>query len=288
MPPFEFLLSEFLNIALFAACLWHAARQGKTRVFELLASLVYGVALEWMTIKLVEAYDYGRFLIMVDTAPLAIGLGWAVIIYTAMEFTRYLRMPTYAKPFLVGLLALNIDAGMDAVAIRLGFWNWVIPLDHQWFGVPWGNFFAWFVVAASFSGMLYMFRERGWQVSVQRWKNWLYPWLALLISLLILAGSNYLFVNFLGRSDLGGAISMLVLVIPAMLVVYTARPVVDAQSQLDPVVLAVPLVYHILFTVFGFTNGIYAQTPILAVVGILMLAVGLGVHLYPWFLHIRG
>lgn len=57
MPPFEFLLSEFLNIALFAACLWHAARQGKTRVFELLASLVYGVALEWMTIKLVEAYD---------------------------------------------------------------------------------------------------------------------------------------------------------------------------------------------------------------------------------------
>lgn len=288
MPPFEFLLSEFLNIALFAACLWHAARQGKTRVFELLASLVYGVALEWMTIKLVEAYDYGRFLIMVDTAPLAIGLGWAVIIYTAMEFTRYLRMPTYAKPFLVGLLALNIDAGMDAVAIRLGFWNWVIPLDHQWFGVPWGNFFAWFVVAASFSGMLYMFRERGWQVSVQRWKNWLYPWLALLISLLILAGSNYLFVNFLGRSDLGGAISMLVLVIPAMLVVYTARPVVDAQSQLDPVVLAVPLVYHILFTVFGFTNGIYAQTPILAVVGMLMLAVGLGVHLYPWFLHIRG
>ncbi len=288
MPPFEFLLSEFLNIALFAACLWHAARQGKTRVFELLASLVYGVALEWMTIKLVEAYDYGSFLIMVDTAPLAIGLGWAVIIYTAMEFTRYLRMPTYAKPFLVGLLALNIDAGMDAVAIRLGFWNWVIPLDHQWFGVPWGNFFAWFVVAASFSGMLYMFRERGWQVSVQRWKNWLYPWLALLISLLILAGSNYLFVNFLGRSDLGGAISMLVLVIPAMLVVYTARPVVDAQSQLDPVVLAVPLVYHILFTVFGFTNGIYAQTPILAVVGMLMLAVGLGVHLYPWFLHIRG
>lgn len=288
MPPFEFLLSEFLNIALFAACLWHAARQGKTRVFELLASLVYGVALEWMTIKLVEAYDYGSFLIMVDTAPLAIGLGWAVIIYTAMEFTRYLRMPTYAKPFLVGLLALNIDAGMDAVAIRLGFWNWVIPLDHQWFGVPWGNFFAWFVVAASFSGMLYMFRERGWQVSVQRWKNWLYPWLALLISLLILAGSNYLFVNFLGRSDLGGAISMLVLVIPAMLVVYTARPVVDPQSQLDPVVLAVPLVYHILFTVFGFTNGIYAQTPILAVVGMLMLAVGLGVHLYPWFLHKKG
>ena len=66
MPKFEFLLSEFVNIALFLACLWHAARQGRTRVLELLASLVYGVALEWMTIKLVEAYEYGRFLVMIE------------------------------------------------------------------------------------------------------------------------------------------------------------------------------------------------------------------------------
>ena len=288
MPPFEFLLTELLNIALFIACLWHAARQDKTRVFELLASLVYGVTLELMTIRLVEAYEYGRFLVMIDSAPLAVGLGWAVIIYSAMEFTKSIKIPDYTRPFLVGLLALNIDAGMDAVAIRLGFWNWVIPLDHQWFGVPWGNFFAWFVVAASFSGMLYLFRGQGWQVSGQRWKHWLYPWFAVLISLLILAGSNYLFVNVLGRSDLGGAISMLVLVIPAMLLVYTVRPRVIPQARLDPVVLAVPLVYHALFTVFGFTYGIYAQAPILAVVGILMLVVGLGAHLYPWFVTNRN
>ena len=287
MPPFDFLLSEFLNIALFIACLWHAARQGRSRVLELLASLVYGVALEWMTIKLVEAYDYGRFLVMLDTAPLAIGLGWAIIIYSAMEFANYVKMPDYAKPFLVGLLALNIDAGMDAVAIRLGFWNWVIPLDHQWFGVPWGNFFAWFVVAASFSGMLYFFRARGWQELEQRWKSWLYPWLSLVLSLVILAGSNYLFVNLLGRSDLGGAISMLALVIPAILVVYAARPRVIPQARIDPVVLAVPLVFHVLFTMFGFAKGIYVQIPILAVVGILMLVIGLGVHLWPWFSHRR-
>ncbi len=283
MPKFEFLLSEFVNIALFLACLWHAARQGRTRVLELLASLVYGVALEWMTIKLVEAYEYGRFLVMIDTAPLAIGLGWAVIIYSAMEFARTLKMPDYARPFLVGLLALNIDAGMDAVAIRLGFWNWVIPLDHQWFGVPWGNFFAWFVVAASFSGMLYLFRSKGWQAAGQSWKTWLYPWFAMLLSLVILAGSNYLFVNFLGKSDLGGAVSMLVLVIPGMLVVYNARPKVLPGVRLDPVVLVVPMAFHILFTIFGFAKGIYTQIPILAVAGILMLVTGLGVHLWPWY-----
>lgn len=287
MPKFEFLLSEFVNIALFLACLWHAARQGRSRVLELLASLVYGVALEWMTIKLVEPYEYGRFLIMIDTAPLAIGLGWAVIIYSAMEFAKTIKMPDYAKPFLVGLLALNIDAGMDAVAIRLGFWNWVIPLDHQWFGVPWGNFFAWFVVAASFSGMLYLFRGRGWSSVSRGVKPWLYPWLAMMISLVILAGANYLFVNLLGRSDLGGAVSMLAFVIPGMLVVYTARPQVIPQERLDLVVVAVPLVFHVLFTVFGFARGIYLQLPILGVVGVLMMVVGVGVHLWPWFSQMR-
>ncbi len=105
----------------------------------------------------------------------------------------------------------------------------------------------------------------------------------MLLSLIILAGANYLFVNFLGKSDLGGAVSMLVLVIPGMLVVYSAKPKVLPQARLDFVVLAVPLAFHVLFTIFGFTKGIYPQLPILAVAGILMLVIGLGVHLWPWY-----
>ena len=116
MPETVFLTFELLTLLLFAACLWHAARQGKTRVLELLASLVYGVSLEWMTLRQLEAYHYGQFLVMIDGAPLCIGLGWAVILYSSMEFVKQLDMPLFAQPFLVGLLALNIDAAMDAVA----------------------------------------------------------------------------------------------------------------------------------------------------------------------------
>jgi len=129
-----------------------------------------------------------------------------------------------------------------------------------------------------------MFRSKGWQAPARSWKPWLYPWLALLLSLVILAASNYLFVNFLGKSDLGGAVSMLVLVIPGMLVVYTAKPKVLPQVQIDPVVLAVPLTFHALFTIFGFAKGIYTQIPILAVVGLLMFVLGVAIHLYPWYI----
>jgi len=285
MPKFEILLSEFVNVALFLACLWHAARQGKSRVLELLASLVYGVALEWMTIKLVEAYEYGRFLIMIDTAPLAIGLGWAVIIYSAMEFANYLKMPDYAKPFLVGLLALNIDAGMDAVAIRLGFWNWVIPLDMQWYGVPYGNFWSWFIVATSFSGMVYWLRARGWHHSKQAWRVWVYPVIALFGSMLILAATNFLFINLFAQSDIGSAMAMVVLVYSGIVVVYVSRPRFIPAPRPDWVALSVPLVFHLFFTIVGFTSGIYTELTILAVVGLLMFMLGLGIHLWPSYTH---
>ena len=56
-----------------------------------------------------------------------------------------------ARPLLDGLLALNIDLALDAVAIRLGFWDWGQGFSFQYFGVPYANFWAWFWVVTSFS-----------------------------------------------------------------------------------------------------------------------------------------
>lgn len=283
MPKLEFYLFEILTILLFLVCFWHASRQGKTRVLELFASLIYGVALEWMTIQQIEAYHYGQFLIMFDGAPLCIGLGWAVIIFSCMEFVKNLEMPDFARPFLVGLLALNIDAGMDAVAIRLGFWNWVIPLNLQWYGVPWGNFWSWYIVAASFSGLVYWLRAKGWHTSKRLWRQFFYPVIALAGSIAILAVTNFLFVTFFARNDLASAMSMVVLIYSGIVIVFVVRPKWLHPPRMDWMVLAVPLGFHLFFTIFGFLRGIYSQLTVLAVVGILMFVTGICIHLWPWF-----
>jgi len=285
MPETVFLIFELLTLLLFAACLWHAARQGKTRVLELLASLVYGVSLEWMTLRQLEAYHYGQFLVMIDGAPLCIGLGWAVILYSSMEFVKQLDMPLFAQPFLVGLLALNIDAAMDAVAIRLGFWNWVIPLDMQWFGVPYGNFWAWFIVATSFSGMVYWLRASGWLTSKQAWRVWVYPIIALFGAIFILAATNFLFLHLFAHSDIGSAMAMVMLVYAGLVIVFITRPRLVPVRRPDWVVLLVPLVFHLFFTIVGFTSGIYLNLSVLAVIGLLMFGLGLVVHLWPWYTH---
>jgi hypothetical protein len=284
MPKPEFILFEVLAILIFLVCLGHAIRRGKSRVLELLASLVYGVFLEWMTIQQVQAYSYGRFFIMFDGAPFCIGLGWAIIIYSAMEFTDKMNMPVAARPFLAGFLALNIDAGMDAVAIRLGFWNWVIPLDMQWFGVPYGNFWAWFVVVTSFSGFIYIFRSYGWQLAERGWKRLAYPLLSLAGSIIVLAFSNWFFVSLFGKSDFGSTMAMVGLLLCGAIVVYLSKPAFIPSDKINWVSLSVPLVFHTFFVIFGFSKGYFMEHPLLGVVGVSMGAVGIGIHLYPWYL----
>ncbi|PKO06449.1 MAG: hypothetical protein CVU41_06930 [Chloroflexi bacterium HGW-Chloroflexi-3] len=277
-----FIIFELLTTLLFVACFWHAVRQKNGKVLELIFALIFGVFLEWMTIQQLEAYHYGEFLLMLDGAPICIGLGWAVIIYSGMEFVKHLEMPDYARPFLVGILALNLDLAMDAIAIRLGFWNWVIPLDWQWFGVPWGNFWAWYIVVVSYSGFLYWFRH----LHKQRESVWLrntYPLLAFLFAVVILAITNYIFANVFAKTELVSAMSMLLIILAGGVIIYVVKPGLKKDAYVDKVILAVPLIFHTFFIVFGFAGGFYATLPILGVIGLTMFAMGLGIHLWPWW-----
>lgn len=59
---------------------------------------------------------------MIDgLVPLCIGISWGVVIYTAMATSDRFGLPWYLRPIMDALLALTIDLGMDAIAIRLGF-----------------------------------------------------------------------------------------------------------------------------------------------------------------------
>lgn len=73
---------------------------------------------------------------MILDVPLCIGVAWGCILYSAMQFSDGSGLPYWTCPVLDGLLALNIDLALDAVAIRLGFWDWDQGIEFQYFGVP--------------------------------------------------------------------------------------------------------------------------------------------------------
>jgi uncharacterized membrane protein len=190
-----FLLFELIIYVQLALCLVHAWRQSTANLLRLLAGIIFGVSLELATIRQLDAYEYGRFLVMVLDVPLCIGVAWSCILYSVMEFSDASSLPYFLRPVLDGLLALNIDLALDAVAIRFGFWDWGWGLEAQYFGVPFANFWAWFWVIFFFSmGHRLLARRADWL------RTWVAPLLGLVVGLAGVLGTNALSCSVSRRS----------------------------------------------------------------------------------------
>jgi hypothetical protein len=270
MPNTYFILFELIIYIQLALCLRHAWSQGIANLLRLLAGTLFGVMLELATIRQLHAYEYGRFLFMVLDVPLCIGIAWSCILYSVMEFSDASSLPYWTRPVLDGLLALNIDLALDAIAIRLGFWDWGQGLEFQYFGVPYPNFWAWFWVIFFFSlGYRLLARRKNWM------GIWLAPILALLIGLIGVLGTNALITFVIPWTYT--ALTVALLLTSALVFMMTLRPrfyLIAAPS----LVFWVPLLTH-LYTLFaGLISGVILDPPFLLTISLVMLATALFLH----------
>lgn len=288
---------ELLAYACLGLCVWHACGLGplrRARLLELAMGVAYGVTLEALTIAQFHAYRYGLFLVMLRDVPLCIGVDWGVILYTTMSFADGIRLRRWAAPALAALLGLTIDFSMDAVAIRQDMWHWnVIGLMDQWYGVPWGNFYAWFIVLCSASALFWLVRPL---TSRPGWRGPLALVGAYAGSLAILAGLDELVFLY---DKTPGAIPSL----PVALVVALGLAVVVAGAAMswrmtkagrerpkwklaEPLtarglaLAPVSLYFHVLFTAVLIVSGIGVEIPTLLAVSLAMLALSLALHVW--------
>lgn len=255
--PTSHLLFEMLSYVLFVVCLAHARRQGprrRERVAILLAGTVYGVLLELLTIYQLQAYRYGAFLVMFnDEVPLVIGVGWGMILYAAMAVADALPLSLPAWAATVGLWGLAIDSTMDVMAVRTEMWRWYqgdaleggFLTPHQdWYGVAYGNYFAWFVVlvsAATFFRLLL--------ASTSSFSGLLLRCgAAIVCSLAVLAGLDQLYVRFANHQ--WWPIAVEVLLASATIATSWLRrdgTPRDPSALEGPPAVAVPMFFHLLF-----------------------------------------
>ena len=273
MPEPIFLIFELTVYLLLVLCLYHAL--ARRRVLELLTGVLYGLLLEVATIIQLEGYQYGRFLLMFGEVPLCIGVGWGTILYSVMTTSDAWNVLLVQRPFVDALLAWNIDLSMDAIAIRLGFWTW--DFNGRWFGVPLVNFFAWYVVVASFSAFIRLLRA--WQN--RQGLRWTYPFVAVVLSLIVLITLNRLFVNYsyqpydLQWFILGGQLLL------GLVALWTSRRSLRRPRTVDWPVASVPLVFHLVYVGALLWAGFHRQIPALLVISLIMLILGLSLHLAP-------
>jgi Carotenoid biosynthesis protein len=277
---------EVLAYACLGLCIWHALHQGplrRARLIELCIGVLYGLTLETLTIMQLHVYQYGRFLIMLGPVPLAAAVGWGIILYSAMAFAESLAFPLWAAPALVGLLGLNIDLTMDAVAIRLNMWHWLgFAGNQEWFGVPYANFYAWFIVLCSCSALLWRVRPLTLRPG---WRGPLAALGALLGSVVILALLDELVVQY----DRHGGIvwlPVMIVVIGALVVVgwgwWVMRATSHPPAREAPLNVLIPLIvpfyFHFFFLSMLFVAGIAERLPALFGISLAMVAVSLVLH----------
>ncbi|HJQ15001.1 MAG TPA: carotenoid biosynthesis protein [Anaerolineales bacterium] len=270
MPNPYFVLFEIIIYVQLALCLRHAWKGGMANLLRLLAGIIFGVTLELATIRQLDAYEYGRFLIMVLDVPLCIGVAWSCILYSVMEFSEASSLPYWTRPILDGLLALNIDLALDAIAIRLGFWDWGRGLDFHYFGVPYPNFWAWFWVVFSFSfGYRLFARRTDWM------KTWLAPLSALIVGLAGVLGTNA-FIVFILPSSVRTPTVVFTLIV-AFIIVFALRPRFY-QTAIPWLVFWVPMLTHVYALFAGFVSGVILAPPFLLYMSMAMIGAALYIH----------
>jgi hypothetical protein len=167
-----YLLIEVSATIFFIGAALAAARRGRLPFLELVSAAIFGILLEEGDQLIYGTYHYASdWVLVIDRAPLVIGLSWAIIIAGAMRITDALGVRRRYAPFVDALLAISLDLAFDAIAIRVGLWTWIgVDASQGWFGVPWGNFYAWLFVTLGFSLMTRWLRE---VATRRRGREWL-------------------------------------------------------------------------------------------------------------------
>ncbi|KXB01295.1 hypothetical protein AKJ41_01950 [candidate division MSBL1 archaeon SCGC-AAA259O05] len=255
-------LSSFL-------CLKHATGNTDDLAFYL-TSIVYGLILEKMTILAFHKYSYPaeNYLVTFFGIPLAIGLGWSAVIYSCFTIGKELGFSEKSLPFFTGLFVLHIDLSMDAIAIRVSFWQWSPP--GAWFGVQLGNFFGWYSVALLFSGSFLFLRKRI-ENRVFLGISTIFASVAMLIPLLK--------IWLVTTESLLSKVIFLFIVLGISFIILTREKTKLKEPALERIVPL--LIFHLFFLTVLLSYGFNQEKPLLLPLSLGMLLIGILIHSLP-------
>ena len=272
------------------------------RLFE--AGLIPGgdevAALEYVARYADADYDTVVF----DTAPTGHTLR---LLDLPDVLAETLGVGSRVRPLFVGLFGLHIDVAIDAVAIRVPFWQWTPP--GVWFGVPLGNFVGWFLVASLFPAAWSLLGARLSRADSRG-----------VVGLREISGGGGLEASGEGRSEasgdsplglvasaavaVGSCVATILLAVAGLIVglelweavtpsltaevivlgtTVTLSAVAVLRAGFEPStpdvrVTAVPVLYHVAYLGYFFWLGMYRETPALLGVGLAMLALTALLH----------
>ncbi|HEX9738616.1 MAG TPA: carotenoid biosynthesis protein [Candidatus Limnocylindria bacterium] len=277
-----FLFLEIAATLIFAGAALAALRRGRLPFLELISAAAFGLLLEESSQLIFETYNYSPdWVLVLDRAPLVIGLTWALLIAGAMRITDALGVRRWTASFVDAALVIMLDLAFDAVAIRVGMWTWVdIGPTDGWFGVQAGNFYTWLFVTFGFSLLTRWLRDRAARRRGAEWLQLLVPIPA--YAILIASIIPYAFISARTNAPPGGALwlsfaSIGLFVMVALRGVFgTGRQPPDGQMA---AIVDLRLAFFTRLSIQGFfliallIMGFATQLPVLLIVSVALTTV---------------
>lgn len=280
-PVWCYPLTEICMYILLLMCVYHAWKQGISKLAYLLGGMGFGLLLEYVNVRANAGYRYGQFLLMIGDIPVGIGAGWGVIMYTSRLITESMQLRPWHAAAMEALLALSIDWSMDVVAYRLHMWHWnwetiinpSVALTAQYYGVPWGNFYGWLCVVFFYS-LFSRFLEKT-RIS----KVWV-PFLAILISQVALYVTLFPISIFLKKhfNILSADKLVFTLLLFAILTTIGIIKMKKQRLELPLITWLIPAWFHIYFFCWLFIGGFAHENAWMTGLSILSLLVGALIH----------
>ena len=276
-----YLLIEVSATIFFIGAALAAARRGRLPCLELVSAAIFGILLEEGDQLIYGTYHYADdWVLVIDRAPLVIGLSWAIIIAGAMRITDALGVRRRYAPLVDALLAISLDLAFDAIAIRIGLWTWIgVDASQGWFGVPWGNFYAWLFVTLGFSVVTRFIREAAVRQRAREWLQLAVPIPAFAILSAAILPFHFLQPVIDPAHGGGGALFALTLVIFAAVAAWGVfGPSRDMPGGQRTAILDLRLAFVTRIAMQGFFlaallwMGLAVQLPVLLATAILFLA----------------
>jgi hypothetical protein len=150
-------------------------------------------------------YGYGRSILMLFNVPLTVPILEYLVVYSSLRILENMNIKTWCKPFVVGVFGMLVDLSLDPLAVRqvfntqegtIGRWTWYFNSGSvNIYKIPVYNFSGWMLLCGYAAAMILLgrwwFKKSGYKKIV----GYVYPVLAMLISLGILVTkytSNFL------------------------------------------------------------------------------------------------
>jgi hypothetical protein len=237
-------------------------------------------------------YVYGRSLLMFGDVPLSVPLLEMDVLILGLWLLEKMKMPDWAKPFVIGLFGMLQDLSLDPLAVRQAYsvngaasgrWTWLLsPGATQMYNIPVYNFPGWMLIMLYGSIFLLIGRGIFKRSGYKPWVGWAYPFLAMLLALITMVTPLSQFLLWMAPLGAKGTpfewiLFACHLVFPTLLLLFLWRGKMNGRFvfSADRPLFLVPMLFHLadIFWILagGFTDVLWLALLAAVVHGALLM-----------------